>query len=155
MVLNSNWIYFAINKLLIIIYLRSGLIDSVSPMPGDMRCDWKNRLSFWPNELLIFGAEPLRWLNGSVTLNMFEWFVGLKLFNELPGIFTGADVPCKIPVQWQNGKLILINYYLSSEDNFRRMDQSIKKDSKHTRNWIWELWSRYIKWCRCTWQEAW
>lgn len=80
------------------IYLRSGLIERVSPKPGDIRCDGKNKLlSLWPNELFTFGAEPLRWLNGSDILNMFVWFVGLKLFNELPGMFTGADVPCNRP----------------------------------------------------------
>lgn len=79
-------------------YLRSGLIESVSPKLGDIRCDWKNRLlSLWPNELFIFGAGSLKWLNGSDTLNIFVWLFGLKLFSELPGMFTGADVPCKIP----------------------------------------------------------
>lgn len=82
------------------IYLRSGLIDKVSPSPGEIKCDWKNKLSLW-NELFTLGAEPLRWLNGSVTLNKFEWLVGLKLFRELPGMFTGAEVPCKRPV-WCN-----------------------------------------------------
>lgn len=80
-------------------HLKSGLIDSVSPILGDIRCDWKNRLlSLWPNELLIFGVGSLKWLNGSDTLNIFVWLFGLKLFIELPGIFTGADAPCKIPV---------------------------------------------------------
>lgn len=41
-------------------YLSSGLIDNVSPNPGDIKCCWKNKLSVCPNELLIFGAEPLR-----------------------------------------------------------------------------------------------
>lgn len=78
-------------------YLRSGLIDNVSPSPGDIKCGWKNRLSLGPNELLIFGADPLNGPNGSVTLNRFVWLFGLKLFKELPGMFTGADVPCRRP----------------------------------------------------------
>lgn len=52
----------------------SGLIDNVSPKPGEIRCCWKNKLSLCVNELFIFGAEPLlfMWLNGSVTENIFE-----------------------------------------------------------------------------------
>lgn len=68
----------------------------MSPILGDIKCGWKNIFSLCPNELLTFGAEPLK-LNGSVILNMPERFVGLKLFNELPGMLTGADVPCKRP----------------------------------------------------------
>lgn len=80
------------------IYLKSGLIDNVSPKFGDIKCDWKNKLlSLW-KELLIFGDGSLRWLNGPDTLNIFEWLFGLKLFSVLPGIFTGADVPCKRPI---------------------------------------------------------
>lgn len=86
------------NTFSISIYLKSGLIDRVSPKPGDIKCDENRKFSLWPNELFTFGAEPLRW-NGSVTLNIFVWFVGLKLFNELPGMFTGADVPCNRPNQ--------------------------------------------------------
>lgn len=80
-------------------HLISGLIDKPS-FNGEIICEEcdKKRLSECPNELLIFGAEPLRceWLNGSLTLNKFE-FVGLKLFNVLPGMFTGAVVPCNSP----------------------------------------------------------
>lgn len=80
------------------IYLKSGLIDNVSPKFGDIKCDWKNKLlSLW-KELLIFGDGSLRWLNGPDTLNIFEWLFGLKLFSVLPGIFTGADDPCKRPI---------------------------------------------------------
>lgn len=80
-------------------YLRSGLIESVSPRPGDIKCCWKNKLSPGPNELLIFGAEPPNEANGSLTLNRLEWLFGLKLFKELPGMLTGADVPWSKPIQ--------------------------------------------------------
>lgn len=45
-------------------------MDNVSASPGDIKCGWKNRFSLGPNELLIFGADPLK-PNGSVTLNKF------------------------------------------------------------------------------------
>lgn len=82
-------------------YLSSGLIESASPRPGDIKCGWKNRLSVWPKELFILGAEPLRWLNGS---NMFVWLLGLKLLSELSGMFTGADVPWRRPIQIMGNK---------------------------------------------------
>ena len=75
-------------------YLSSGLIDNESANPGDIMCCWKNKFSVCPNELFIFGAEPLRWLNGS---NMFEWLLGLKLLKELSGMFTGAEDPWSRP----------------------------------------------------------
>lgn len=109
-------------------YPRSGLIDNVSAKPGDIICDWKNKLSLWPNELLIFGAEPLRWLNGSDTLNIFEWLFGLKLLSELPGILTGADVPCKMPTYHaveQNRNVTPVNNEIINEMTARL-----------TRNWI-------------------
>ena len=61
-------------------------------------------MSECPNELFIFGADPLIWLNGSVIENMCEWLLGLKLLKELPGMLTGADVSCSIPKV--NGKWI-------------------------------------------------
>lgn len=94
-------------------YLRSGLIDNVSPNPGDIKCGWKNKLSLGPKELLILGADPLRGPNGSVTLNKFEWLFGLKLFKELPGMFTGAEVPWSRPSS-MNKKYVmrLFNWFL-------------------------------------------
>lgn len=122
-------------------YLISGLMERVSPSPGDIKCGWKNKLSLW-NELFTLGAEPLRWLNGSVTLNKFEWFVGLKLFKELLGMFTGAEAPCRRPVISKTHNKNISSFHIVS-------CADVLKGDIFTRNRIRKLRTRYIDWwCR-------